>query len=485
MSSIQLISSSGLIFCIFINIIILFFVLINKDYNDKRTGAFIGVIAVNFVLLTSYFFRQLMEGEPNPGYGIPLIITASIYQATSQILLLLHIRITLLSIENKAPVSKITRFAANAAAIVVGINFLLSVATPFTHTYFYFDEMNQTVLQDAIIISDISIFIWTALTLFILIYNRKNLSRKEMGALLSYVILPTVALVFYLMTLNLLFIIYSITLSILIYFASIQAELSQQIKQNELALKQKELELAESRIATMTSQIQPHFIYNALAAIKSMIRVSPNLAAETITEFSNYLRSNIDSLSVTAPVSFENELKHVETYLSIEQKRFRNKLNITYDITTKDFYLPSLSVQPIVENAVRHGITSRKETGGSIKISVHKINGETIITVTDDGAGFDTNQIINEQGRINVGIQNVKTRLAAMVGGTLKVESEIGVGTTVTITIPEKPKQTGQTEKTGKSERTEKTKQTEQTEQPEQPERTEQPEQPEQTKNAE
>jgi len=422
-------------------------VLINKTYNDKRSRFFIGVLAVNLFLLTAFFFRQLMEGQPNPAFNTPLLWIASIYQATSQVLLLLHIKITLLSIEYKTAISKITKYAAYTAALVVCINFILSAVTPFTHVYFYFDENNLTVLQDALIISDIAVFIWTALTLIILITNRKNLSKKELGALLSYVILPTAALVFYLMTLNLLFIVFSVTLSIVIYFASIQAEQSQhikqqelEIKQKELELKQKELELSESRIATMTSQIQPHFIYNALAAIRAMIRVSPKLAAETITEFSDYLRSNIDSLSATLPISFEDEMNHVETYLSIEQKRFKDKLNINYDIMEKDFYLPQLSIQPIVENAVRHGITGRKLSGGSITISSYEKDNNVIITVTDDGAGFDTEQIINDRGRINVGIRNVKTRLAAMVGGTLEVQSEIDVGTTVTITIP---KQTG------------------------------------------
>ena len=437
MNTIQIINSAAIIFCILINILILFFVLINKTFNDKRSKVFIAALAVNFILLISLFFRQLMEGQPNPSFNTPLLWVTSIYQTTSQVLLLLHIKITLLSIENKTTISKTTRYVAYLAAAVVGVNFILSASTPFTKIYFYFNELNLTVLKDTIIISDICVFIWTALTLFILITNRKNLSNKEMGALLSYVILPTVALILYLMTINLIFIVYSISLSIIIYFASIQVEQLQQIKQQDLELKQKELELAESRIATMTSQIQPHFIYNALAAIKSMIRVSPKLAAETITEFSDYLRSNIDSLSATTPISFENELNHVEKYLSIEKKRFRDKLDITYDIQFKDFYLPQLSVQPIVENAVRHGITSRKVSGGSIIISTHKIENEIVITVTDDGAGFDINQILNDQGHINVGIQNVRTRLAAMVGGTLEVQSELNVGTTVTIKIPD------------------------------------------------
>ena len=431
MSNIRMINSTVILFCMFISMIIMFFVLINKTYNDKRSKVFIRVLTANLVLLVSFFGRQFMEGQPDPGYNIPLLWAASVYQAVSQVLLLLHIKITLLSIENNITVSKITRYAAYTAAATVGINLVLSAVTPLTNVYFYFDEMNNIVLQDALIISDICVFIWAAITIFILMTNIKNLSKKEMGALLSYVILPTIALIFYLITLDLLFIVFSVTLSIVIYFASIQAELSQQIKQ-------KELELAQSRIATMTSQIQPHFIYNTLAAIKSMIRVDPGLAAETLTEFSNYLRSNIDSLSTTEPVSFENELMHVETYLSIEQKRFRDKLKITYDISVRDFYLPQLSIQPIVENAVRHGITSRKETGGSINISVHEIKDDIIITVADDGAGFDTDRIRDDQGKKSIGIQNVRTRLAAMVGGSLDVKSEINKGTVITITIPRK-----------------------------------------------
>ena len=434
MNETQLNNTFIMIFCLLINAIILFFVLINKNYNDKRGRIYIGVLSVNFLLLTSFMIRQLMENQPYPGYNTPLILTASIYQATSQVLLLLHIRLTLQSILRNAAITRITKYTAYIAAAAVFINFILSVSNLFTNVYFYFDDINRIVLKDALIISDIATFIWAVLTLFILISNRKNLSKKEMGALLSYVILPTIALVFYLLTLNLHFIIYAVMLSIIIYYASIQSELTGQLKQQEL-------ELSESRIAIMTSQIQPHFIYNALAAIKALIRTSPDMAAETVQEFSKYLRNNIESLSNIKPVSFENELTHVETYLSIENKRFKDKLEISYDITERNFELPALTIQPIVENAVRHGITSKKTTGGSINIAVHKINGETIITITDDGVGFNTRQVQNEQDRVKVGLRNVKTRLAAMVGGTLDIQSEIDKGTTVTITIPEGKKE--------------------------------------------
>jgi len=444
MDDLLLSKSLVIVFCILINVIVLSFVLINKNYTDKRGRIFIGVLAVNFVLLTSFLFRQYFENNPNPSYNTPLLWTASIYQATSQVLLLLHIRLTLQTIQNRAPLSNLTKYMAILAAVVVSVNFILSVATPFTHVYFYFDNLNRIVLQDALIVSDIATFIWTVLTVFILVSNRKNFSLKEMGVLMAYVVLPTIALVFYLMTLNLHFIIYSITLCIITYYSFIQSELAQQIQrqaleinQKELQIKEQELEISESAIATMTSQIQPHFIYNTLSAIKALIRLNPEIAIETVQEFSSYLRTNIDSLSNIKPVSFETELKHVETYLSIENKRFNGKLIVTYDIMETDFELPSLTIQPIVENAVKHGITSKKSTGGKISIATYKTDDKIIITISDDGEGFEATQAPSESEGKGVGLENVKVRLAAIVGGTLEIESEIDKGTKVTITIPD------------------------------------------------
>ncbi|MCL2627704.1 MAG: histidine kinase [Oscillospiraceae bacterium] len=430
MSINNIINSSIISFCIIINVIILFFVLTSEVKKEKLSKTFTWVVSVNILMLVSYLFTAIFGGHPNPSYNLLLTYLSTVYQVSTQLLLLLHVKITLLSIEKKADVSKVTYYLAYIAAAAVGINLILSAISPLTKLYFYYDESNIVVFQSIFMLSNVSTFIWTVLTSFILISNRKPLSTKEFCALMSYVILPTAGLLLFIMSAGTIqFIIFSITICVVIYFAGIQSDLARQ-------LEQKELELTQSRIAIMTSQIQPHFIHNALAAIKSMIRVDPDQAAEAIVEFSSYLRSNINSLSNTEPVSFNNELSHVETYLSIEQKRFRNKLNVTYDITERDFCLPALSIQPIVENSVRHGITSRKETGGNISISAHKINDEIVITVADDGAGFDINQIKKEQGLANVGIQNAKTRLAEMVGGTLEIQSIIGTGTTVTIRIP-------------------------------------------------
>jgi sensor histidine kinase YesM len=165
-----------------------------------------------------------------------------------------------------------------------------------------------------------------------------------------------------------------------------------------------------------------------------LCRTDPKLAEEAVLEFSDYLRGNLDALSIKGSISFERELRHLETYLSIEKKRFGEKLPIIYDIKARNFQLPALTLQPIVENAVRHGVTKRDQ-GGTVTIETRE-NDSFVITVTDDGVGFDVNGKLENDGRSHVGIENTMQRLAAICGGTLKIESKPGEGTTAVITIP-------------------------------------------------
>ncbi|MEG0382742.1 MAG: histidine kinase [Christensenella sp.] len=205
-------------------------------------------------------------------------------------------------------------------------------------------------------------------------------------------------------------------------------------------LSEEEARLAQSRIAILLSQIQPHFLYNTLNSICGLCDENPKEAKKITAEFADYLRHNLDSLSQRAPIPFSEELRHIKIYFDIEKKRFEDKLNIVYDIKTYDFLLPSLSVQPLVENAVKHGIKKRK-AGGVITLSAREKDTCFEISIEDNGVGFDINaQNTNEKSHL--GIQNVKDRLRAMCNGRLTIKSEVGVGTTVLISIPKgEPKQ--------------------------------------------
>lgn len=193
-------------------------------------------------------------------------------------------------------------------------------------------------------------------------------------------------------------------------------------------------ELSDINMTLMLSQIQPHFLYNALNTIKYLTKKDPKAAETAIVKFSNYLRANMDSLTQKEPIPFENELEHVKNYISIEMLRFADRLSVEYDIRFSDFKIPPLTVQPIAENAIKHGVNQRPE-GGTVKITAYEENGNAVVVVEDNGVGFDINQK-HTDNRSHVGIKNIIVRLKEMMNAEVKIESVIGKGTKVTIIIP-------------------------------------------------
>lgn len=192
--------------------------------------------------------------------------------------------------------------------------------------------------------------------------------------------------------------------------------------------RQKELEAQKN--ALMLSQINPHFIYNTLSTIAAMCDSSPKQAKYLTIDFSQYLRRNINSLSSETLIPFDQEMEHVACYLKIEKARFRERLNVIYSIGCKEFNIPPLSIQPIVENAIKHGITKKIE-GGTIKICTYEEDACYVVEIIDDGVGFEVESTV-----LHVGLQNVRSRIATMCRGELTVKSTVGVGTRVTIEIP-------------------------------------------------
>ena len=193
-----------------------------------------------------------------------------------------------------------------------------------------------------------------------------------------------------------------------------------------------EAELKESRISIMLSQIKPHFIYNTLGTIERMCLKDPQKAFDLVRNFSLYLRGNFSELNSVTPIRFTEELEHVEYYVNIEKVRFPD-MNIEYDVQSTDFLLPALSVQPLVENAIKHGLM-RLETGGKVIIRSYETQTHFCVEVKDDGVGFDTSLPIDQKK--HVGLHNIRERLRAMVNGELMIESEINVGTKAVIMIP-------------------------------------------------
>ncbi|MBQ9086212.1 MAG: histidine kinase [Clostridia bacterium] len=199
--------------------------------------------------------------------------------------------------------------------------------------------------------------------------------------------------------------------------------------------------IVEQRTALMVSQINPHFMYNTLTTIASLCELDPPRAKQITLEFSSFLRQNLNTLTTNQLIPFEQELHHVDCYLKIEKARFGDKINAVYDIQTENFSIPALTIQPLVENAVRYGLSAKAE-GGTIKLSSYSTEDSYIVEVKDDGVGFDMEEAVFD-GKKHVGIANVRTRLMDMCGGSLTVKSMVGIGTRVVAEIPCKKKGRG------------------------------------------
>ena len=190
-------------------------------------------------------------------------------------------------------------------------------------------------------------------------------------------------------------------------------------------------ELAQSRISTLMSQIHPHFIYNTLGSIEQLCELDPPKAAKLVNDFSKYLRGNFGEVDNPKLIRVSKELEHTEYYISIEKVRFPD-IEFDTEITCCDFSIPALTIQPIVENAVKHGILKRQE-GGRIRVKTYETDSSYFISVKDNGVGFDVTEL---EYNNHVGLRNIKGRLEAMCAGILHIESIIGVGTKITVEIP-------------------------------------------------
>lgn len=216
----------------------------------------------------------------------------------------------------------------------------------------------------------------------------------------------------------------SLTVSYLIMFIAIHVTTEQHVVEKKMddTIMQTDLIMCE---------LQPHFIFNSLTNIKYLITKNPEVAVNAIDKFTKYLRRNLDTITDQNLISFSEELEHTRTYLWLEQLRFAD-LKIEYSIDNDEFLLPPLSLQPIVENAVKHGVT-KKIGGGTIKISVREMPDCYKIIVKDDGIGFNTKEL--EQDVENAGIQDIRKRLYEMNKSKISIASTEGVGTTVTYLI--------------------------------------------------
>jgi LytS/YehU family sensor histidine kinase len=210
----------------------------------------------------------------------------------------------------------------------------------------------------------------------------------------------------------------------------------QRIDEARLAARSARLEtqLARTELQILRSQLDPHFLFNALHVISELVHVDPTRADRMVARLGDLLRMSA-ALAQSGDVALRKELEFVNAYLEIQEARFGERLSVTCDVdaATLDAAVPSLVIQPLVENAIRHG-TSRRAGAGHVEIVTRRVGTSLVIEVLDDGPGLRADQVPDE----GIGIGHTRARLAQLYGadGALDLEPRAGGGTAARIRLP-------------------------------------------------
>lgn len=388
----------------------------NKRNDEKSLFAFIVFTYVHFA---TYLTFTIIKVYYTSNAFIMAFYTTFYIMNNIEALLLFNYATSYIAADKKT-----VKVTSIINLLVFGILVLLDVINLFTHIFFY-AEGGIYMRSKTMIISQIYQFVSFAIVFFLTLFNKK-LNVVEKLSFGIYCILPFIAIIVQNFLPGYAIAYLSIIVSIEILFLLVNVR-----KNTELA--EEKAKRYEAEIKTMMSQIQPHFTYNTLSSISTLININPEKAQNALDIFTDYLRNNLSLLSDASLIPFKDELRHTELYLFLEKMRFEERLNIVYEVETGDFFVPPLTLQPIVENAVKHGILKKLE-GGTIKIRAYEDSVAYNVEVIDDGIGFDTG-IMKKLDNSHIGMNNVKYRINSMCKGNMKITSEIGKGTTVTLSF--------------------------------------------------
>ena len=313
----------------------------------------------------------------------------------------------------------------SAMIALLGVYFAFLIIAQFTDIFYYVTPDNRFFYGPLYKLSLVPLVLIMLLNIAGVITRRKKLFKKHFAALIIYLIPMTAAVIIHMFISVELFIIFGMALFAMIMFGLILLDnMEKYAKQQQ--------EIAHQRANVMVLQMRPHFIYNAMTTIYYLCKQDADKAQQVTMDFTNYLRQNFNAIASEDSVTFADELKHTQSYLAVEKAQHEDSLFVEYDTPFTHFRLPPLTLQPLVENAVKHAMDPN---AGPLTVSVRtqQTNAGVFITVEDNGKGFDPGDI----SKPHPALDNIENRLKQQCGGTLKIDSVPGC-TTVTIFIPQK-----------------------------------------------
>lgn len=301
---------------------------------------------------------------------------------------------------------------------------LIMVFAQFTDFIYYTEENNRYYRGPGYVLLLIPLIVIIILNIAAVFRRHKKLSKKYFIGLLVYLFTMTVAVVMHMLIAVDMMVVFGIALCALTMFGFI-------ISDNMEQYMRQQREIAHQRSSVMVLQMRPHFIYNTMMGIYYLCDQDPAKAKQVTLDFTSYLRKNFTAIASEEMIPFNDELEHTRAYLAVEQAQFEDSLFVSFDTPHTMFRVPPLTLQPIVENAVKHGMN---ESCDPIHISVmtRQTDLSSEIVVNDDGPGFKP----TDDDEPHIALNNIRQRLELMCGGTLEVAPREGGGTSVKVTIP-------------------------------------------------
>ena len=314
-----------------------------------------------------------------------------------------------------------------AASIAIWLlYFILLCYTQVSDSIYYLTEDNvyhRGAYYPVLLVPPVVLML---INLVCLLQNRKRLSKTKFRAFSLYIMIPLICMLIQMMWYGLLAVILGTAVASACLLYSIFRE------QIDLYIRQGE-ELAIQKVNIMMLEMRPHFIYNTLTSIYYLCEQDSKKAQQVILDFSVYLRKNFTAISRNDTIPFTEELEHTKAYLSVEMARYEGRLFVEYDFDkTPSFQIPPLTLQPVVENSIKHGLDPELDPLHILIRVQDSANGHTI-TVQDNGLGFEK---IKSDGP-HIALMNIRERLKLLCDGTLLIGPRSGGGTSVTIYIPE------------------------------------------------
>ena len=311
-----------------------------------------------------------------------------------------------------------------AVMALLGAYFVIAVVAQFTNAIYYVTDDNRFFRGKLWALALSPLIAMLILNIVGTVRRRKKLSKKHLIALLVYLIPMTAAMIVHVFFAAELFVV-----SCMALFALIMSGLILSDNVEEYIRQQREI--AQQRASIMVLQMRPHFIYNSMMGIYYLCEQDPEKAKQVTLDFTTYLRKNFAAIASEEPIPFTEELEHTRAYLSVETAQFDDTLFVAFDTPFTGFRAPPLTLQPIVENAVVHGM---RASNAPIHISVvtRKTDKASEIVVEDDGPGFTP----TDNNEPHVALNNIRQRLEMMCGGKLTISPREGGGTSVKVTIP-------------------------------------------------